>query len=541
MIWIKRSLFAKLLVGMLITAIIPFSLSTFLSYRSTSESVKRQVIELNQNSMLVGMENVKRYLNELTLAAYSYYRDETLMRYLRAGRTTPNQSLLISGQVADVYNQRPEFRAVRYVNAFTGQAFMKFDSNRIGKPVRFPDVSIPKREGENWDTAKEYAIFSFRDEPVLVMNKPLIDYPGSTVLGVTSLYIGMDELKNLIRTLYEPETEGEVFLFMKEDPELIYRSGGQAASGLPVDLTNSDEWAGTEGSVLGKLDGASGYFIYLKDDYKGLPLTLVKFVPLSEVNESADRTLNRSLSIQLVSVVLIVLLALLLSYYIITPIRRLLKMISRAESGNFEVAERTAGSNDELGVLEQRFQSMLINIDDLLNREYRHRLDLSAARLKMLQAQINPHFLYNILQSIATMALRHGAEEINDKIAQLGAILRYSMDLQTEVVQLQTEIDHIEHYLSLQIGRFGNKLAYTLSCPPECLRLCVPKMVLQPLVENSIVHGFEKGKGSGALHIGIEMQEEFFFIRVLDNGKGMPQDKIEQIKKDFAKRQLNTG
>src|SRR5690606_37301992 len=116
------------------------------------------------------------------------------------------------------------------------------------------------------------------------------------------------------------------------------------------------------------------------------------------------------------------------------------------------------------------------------------------------QAQINPHFLYNTLQSIGTMALRHGVPEVRDKLAELGAIMRYSMDIKSETVQLKKEIEHIEQYLSLQIGRFKNKLSYTLTCPPEAMCIEVPKMILQPLVENSIVQGLERGTGTGTLH-----------------------------------------
>lgn len=297
---------------------------------------------------------------------------------------------------------------------------------------------------------------------------------------------------------------------------------------------------GNRGSMNGKWNGRNGVFIYVRDQYNDLPLTMVKFIPAAAVNESANRTLNRSLIIQFIAVAFVLVLASILSYVTISPVKRLLRSIARVETGNFEV-EPVKGRKDELGVLEHRFHAMIGNLDDLMNREYRYRLELSTARLKMLQAQINPHFLYNTLQSIGTLALRHGSEEISDKVAELGAILRYSMDFETETVPLQKEIQHIEHYLSLQTGRFKNKLSYTLTCPPEALQVQVPKMMLQPLVENSIVHGMEKGRGSGTLHIAIEMLPEQLCLRVMDNGKGMDVEVIQRIRREYAARLLHTG
>src|SRR5690606_7900640 len=153
-----------------------------------------------------------------------------------------------------------------------------------------------------------------------------------------------------------------------------------------------------------------------------------------------------SLAIPFLTTGIVLICALLLSYVLIAPVKRLVRNIAKVQAGDFDMPLPAPARRDELGVLEHRFHAMVRGLDDLMNREYRSRLELTTARLKMLQAQINPHFLYNSLQSIGTLALRQGAHDVNDKIAELGAIMRYSMDLQTESVPLQREIEHIEHY-----------------------------------------------------------------------------------------------
>ncbi|WP_240414527.1 histidine kinase [Paenibacillus periandrae] len=535
MIWLKRSLFAKLLVGMLVSAIIPYSLSNIISYNTTSNSMADQVIELNQNLMNINMENVKRYFHDLNRVSVSFYQDQTLMHYLRSTRVLPIEILYINNQVDNLYRNRPEFRAVRYISSLNEQ---KYTSTNVGLTVQTSNILIPKSEEENWDEYGKYEVEILGKEKVLVLNKLLVDYPGPKVLGLLSIHVGLDEIGILIRSHSKPSTGDRVFLYIHKELKLLYTSG-EGEELRKGEGTSESNLLGNQGSYKGKLDGREGVFIYVRDQYMDLSLTMVKFVPTAAINESADRTLNQSLFIQFIAIAFVIILASVLSYLTISPVKRLLRSIARVETGNFHV-NLTTGRNDELGVLEVRFQTMIQNLDDLMNREYRNRIELTTAQLKMLQAQINPHFLYNSLQSIGTLALRHGSQEINDKIAELGAILRYTMDLKTETVTLQMEIKHIEHYMSLQTGRFKNRLSYTLSCPNEAFQVLVPKMILQPLIENSIVHGFEKGRGSGTLHISMEL-DQVLCIRIIDNGKGMDPETIERIYREYSDFQLQSG
>lgn len=532
--WLKRSLFAKLLIGMLISAVLPFTLSNIISYITTSSSVENQVIELNQNSMDSSMENMKRYLDELNRISISFYQNETLMGLLRKQELNPYEALLISKQVDNIYNLRLEFRGVSFISLQNDRSFYKLDNSRIGVPYDAALIT-PLRSHSNTKKT-DYQVTSLANERVLAITKQLVDYPSSRVLGFLTLYVGLEEIRNLIQPQAIP-SDDQVFVYINNQ-QLLYASQGEAPSFLS-DTIKTQAGSRNNGFFQGELKGEQGIYIYVNKSYLDLPLTLVKFVPTSTINKSADQTLNRSLFIQVVAIIFVIILAFILSYRTIAPVRRLLRNIAQVETGRFDL-HVTENRTDELGVLENRFQTMVRNLDDLMNREYRYRLELSTAQLKMLQAQINPHFLYNALQTIGTLALRHGSDEISDKLADLGAILRYSMDFKQETVTLQREIQHIEHYLSLQMSRFKNRLSYTLDCSKEALRMSVPKMILQPLVENSIIHGIEKGRGSGILHISIEHEEDLC-IRVMDNGKGIPPELIERIHNEYSGFQIHSG
>ncbi|KIL42482.1 hypothetical protein SD70_00875 [Gordoniibacillus kamchatkensis] len=534
--WIKKSLLAKLMVGMLIAAVIPFFVSNMIAYQSNSNSVKRQIIELNEHSMKIGMNEIKRYFNELSTLAVSLYNDEDLMKYLQSPERKPYESLYISEQMNKIYASHLELKAVNYQSALSGQ---NYTVNGNGINLESPGISIPKTQNGDWDIDKEFQVSQIGNDNVLLVNKLLIDYPGSKVLGMTSLYVGQSEIAAIVGGISDPSEGSSEFFLIQQKPQLLFssvphRKHESDAQIIGIAATLQDR----EGFISGQWNGVKGVFIYTTDQFKKLPLTMVRFVPESTINKAANQTLSRSLIVQFIAIAFVVALATLLSYYIILRIKRIVRSIAKVETGNFKL-EANTGIADELGILEQRFRDMVEQLDMMINQEYRNRLELSTARLKMLQSQINPHFLYNTLQSIGTLALSHGVREIKDKISELGDIFRYSMNHNTEVVGLRMELRHIENYLSLQGGRFANKLSYTISCPEELLDFPVPKMMLQPIVENSIIHGIEKGHGSGTVHIRIE-KDENLHIRIMDNGKGMGGEAIKRLKQGYADYRLKS-
>ncbi|MCR8632284.1 sensor histidine kinase [Paenibacillus radicis (ex Xue et al. 2023)] len=529
----KRSLFVKLLVWTLLATAIPFICSNLISYRSTSASLQENMIELNQKTMNIGMENMKKYLQELNQLSVSWYYDPNMLSYLWLEKPSFDQDTYIDRQLSYLFSSRSEIKLVNFYSGMSGQKYTKFNYSVFSA---VPRQVLPTERKEDWTSVPEYEMKQVNGERFLTINKKMIDYPKPNVLGLLSIYFSLDEIERLGRQLLDPSHE-TVFLFMNNNKELLYTS-----SGLP-DIRNmlEDEkpdlrmTGERQGYWYGQLDGKKGVFITVADQYLNVPLTMIKFIPSDFINQAARRTLDQSMAIQIIAFAVIILFTFILSYSTIAPIKRLIRNMTRVEIGQFDV-EQFKTREDEIGILELRFQTMVRNLKDMIFREYQQRIEISTAQLKMLQAQINPHFLYNTLQSIGTIALRHRVDEISDKISQLGAILRYSMDFHTETVYLQKEIEHIEHYLSLQESRFKSKLFYSIECEPAALKVMVPKMILQPLVENSIIHGIENGLGAGTVHLDIHL-DRTLTIRIIDNGKGMDYNEIEQVKLRFAEPQ----
>jgi two-component system sensor histidine kinase YesM len=198
-------------------------------------------------------------------------------------------------------------------------------------------------------------------------------------------------------------------------------------------------------------------------------------------------------------------------------------------NGNFELQipnKRT----DEIGELNNSFNFMINKINTLIKEVYQERIAQRNAELEALQMQINPHFLYNTLDSINWMLINKGEHEISEIIISLGNLMRYSISKKNSFVPLEQEFKYILSYLRIQKNRLEERLKYEIDMQDSIKSFHVPKLILQPLVENAISHGIEPSNKGGTVRIKACETEEFISIMVEDDGAGMDEDKLNQLR-----------
>ncbi|WML26445.1 sensor histidine kinase [Neobacillus sp. OS1-33] len=223
---------------------------------------------------------------------------------------------------------------------------------------------------------------------------------------------------------------------------------------------------------------------------------------------------------------------------IIRPVRRLQHFMKEVEIGKLDGRVRV-DSNDEIGQLSAGFNNTVEKLSHLLEevyisklREAEMSLKQKEIELKMLQSQMNPHFLYNSLETIRGMALEQNQENIASMSYALGKLLRYNLNNHSSTVSFREEINFCEMYLQIQKFRFEDRFEYKFDIPQWVMALKVVKFSLQPLVENCFVHGY--GPDTRKLKIMISayrQSESSFVIRIFDSGKGIDDDILEEIKK----------
>lgn len=165
---------------------------------------------------------------------------------------------------------------------------------------------------------------------------------------------------------------------------------------------------------------------------------------------------------------------------------------------------------------------------------YQKKIEQKNAEIRALQAQINPHFLYNTLDSINWMLIERDEQDISDVVISLGEILRYAVGGQNHLVPLGSEARYIESYLFIQKNRLEDRLNYQWELAEDTLDVLVPRLIMQPIVENAVIHGIEPLKKGGVILMKAWIEKEMLLIRVTDNGRGMNQEELEALREKIS-------
>ena len=231
----------------------------------------------------------------------------------------------------------------------------------------------------------------------------------------------------------------------------------------------------------------------------------------------------------LLSIVLATVLSLRFSASFVGPISNLRRLMAEAENGNLDVSFDTRDYSGEIRQLGGSFNSMMDKIRELLGMVYKEQQDKREAEIRTLQAQINPHFLYNTLDTIHWMAEEHQALDIVKLVGALTRLFRVSLSRGREVISLAEEMEHVRSYLYIQKVRYESKLHYRIDVPESLLSLRVNKLILQPLVENAIYHGIKQKRGEGHILLTGARRGDTLVLRVEDDGAGMSPEKCAQL------------
>lgn len=233
-----------------------------------------------------------------------------------------------------------------------------------------------------------------------------------------------------------------------------------------------------------------------------------------------------------VGVLFIILSVILLAFFIrivMRPLSILAGQLRSAGQGNFKSRISISGCS-EIVLLSDEYNTMICRIDELIEKNYVAELNWKSAQLAALESQINPHFLYNTLQTLSAEAIENDQMKINDMVMALSSMLKYTIR-GPETVTLRTELDHVRDYLFLQKARFEERLTYEIVAAGGIGELPVPKISVTTLVENSIIHGMSKTADSVRIEITAEHADGKLVITVTDDGNGIPAERLAKIQK----------
>ena len=547
-----------MIIFLLAATLIPILASIIITYGLTTSKVTKETLKSNADLLFQGKTNLLNYMNAVHQSTFIFYNDNKLFTILQNGiKDYKDDQEIYRGlqllsysakdfEQAHLYLRNSEFHYL-IVNNRSKRSFHA-DGNKFVPPGLAQGNSYvqPPHAPGNFGIGSVPATTA---KEVLTLHSSLYNLPGKEELGTLSIDIRLDGIRAIGEQLYS-RTKEELYI-LDDNRRVIYSSLG---SGGEEPLR--EEWAARvtgadepNGHFSLNQEGFAGEIIYDQMNTRFLNWTLVKRIPNETLNQTAREVALINSAVVVLFLIVAILMTVAIAFRLTAPIKQLIRYMNRIQSGNLQVSV-DVNRKDEFGILARRFQLAMDTINQMIIREYELELARKTNELNVLQVQTNPHFINNALQSIGTLALQKQQPEIYRLIFSLGKMMRYSMNTGDPIVTLEKELDYVKAYVSLQRQRFGEQLEYTVEVDETLLNLPIPKMILQPLVENYFKHGFgASAEGAEIAIFGSTLPDRRRLrLEVADNGKGMDaaemralQEKLAQSKGAWATGESGIG
>lgn len=362
------------------------------------------------------------------------------------------------------------------------------------------------------------------------ITKPIKGKDPMYTLGYIDIYFDLSELKYLLKN---SNVRGTLAL-LDENNNILYSSNYEKVSSYIKENEN----------LLNKSN------IYKNNIYKNENLVSVrvdaqtKFKYISIIQPQDLNIFDVKFKICLLSIFCIIII-LLITYIIISnysfKLKRLVSCIKKIENGDLYTRFNIKNEDDELDMIAMRIDNMSESLKYNINKNYISQVKQKQAELSALQAQIKPHFLYNMLEVIRMCSLSNGNKDVADMIYSLAGMFRYSTYNNGSMVSINQEIKYCKMYLDLCCTRYRGTLDYKINISDDIKEYIVPKFIIQPVVENSINHGIIKDSDNNLIEINIQKENQYIEISISDNGLGMSDENLEKIKQNLKKDLQKTG
>lgn len=443
----------------------------------------------------IQMKNVDRYFTDLSLLQVPFAQTELMEKSI--------DSILISTPMGDFY-----------------------PTTKIRMPnVPFQQTSlfhyVKENEQVRWMGGHRDELFAGGNQVISLLLKPLSEY------YVPDVFLTVNVKEDLIRDILKKDMSYDSMSFI-----LLTQSGASV-----LQSSEYPEWL-SDPRLLQKIsNGKSGHFEF--DSGNGPMLVnyaqsdfaedwiLVGFQSKQDLLQPMRSIQWLILAIMAGCILLALFLARFLSNLLLRPLYTLQRVMKRVEQNDLS-ARFHSPFQDEISEAGHQFNRMLGTIDQLIAEVRETEKEKRKAEVKALQAQIDPHFLYNTLNTVFWKCEMEEYEDVKEMVVSLSMLFRLGLNNGHEMTTLGKELEHVRQYLYIQQKCYEDLFEYSIEADPELFEVPMLKILLQPLVENSILHGMKKMKEKGIIRIIVQRDHPYIVIRVIDNGMGMNVDRVNQ-------------
>ncbi len=516
--------------------IVILSYSNFSFYEKDKESTALDTIRLTN---LQAIDKIDNYIKDMSTTTkfplLSEYNETKFMRLLNNFNDTNNSSLTFQKSADQIFNTIINFKSqidsififnMKGNNEYrmktsalfkpynpTGEKWFRDTVEAFGRPVivstfKMPDIS---------DTDDEHAL-------TFSVARGILDVETSKVIGVIMVNCKIGSLSDIC----------EKMIIAQDQRIIIADSKGNTV----FDTVSSNITKKLDDSLLNllskntnlnekvRLSNTDVFINYTASDYTGWKI--INIIPVNKLNLNIHRMKTATTIITFTIIILAFILLLSISRQIAKPLKKLVLLLKLFENGNFDVQIKPEG-RDEIGSLAIAFNKMAVKLKRLIKEVYFDKLRQKELELQMLQNQINPHFLYNSLDSIHMMAEINEDFETSKMAIALAKIFRYGISQSNVKVTIKEETENLKDYIMIQQVRFDEIFSISTDIDESLSGFMIIKLILQPLVENAIYHGINSRGEKGRINIHGYKDEDTIIFEVTDNGDGIAPEQLELL------------
>ncbi|URZ07410.1 sensor histidine kinase [Clostridium felsineum] len=540
--FIKKNLMKKLIITYILVIAVPIMFFSVYTFKSLEVNAKKDAINKHSYELNVEYSDIEKNIYIMRNVLSAVKNNEDVMNYIDPHKSTDLKELIKFNDVTykEITNLQNNSPNIRQINIFTNNS----EVNEI-----WPLIYSEKRiMGDNWykntldkdgaaywninqcdnDIKKDSLEDQDNGELIVSLNKEIKSQSSKDkgIIRITMLS------KNFFPNMFNNDklNNSQIFIFNTRTLDLITNENNIILKRLHFDRKLFKKF------IMGKLKDSKGDISYSQGNEKYIllymesPLAsdyLICVIPLNNITKSVAYSRKALLSESLLLLLLLSIIIYFVTKIILKRLYLILNSIKQIRTGNLEVDIPVYGS-DEIGVLAHNFREMMKKIDELIKENIKKEVIGKETELRALKSQINAHFLFNTLENIRVMSLVEGNYVVADSLVSLADMMRYNIKWDNDFVSLNEELNHIKKYISLMTLRYEYCINLHVDINGNFCQLKIPKLIIQPLVENAVNHGLREKlrKKDGNIYISVREDGDYLNLNVMDDGKGMNKDEI---------------
>jgi two-component system sensor histidine kinase YesM len=530
----------KLIITYIVFIVFPISVLGFGAYHLYSQAMEKKVSDFAEQVTVSTASNVEMYIKELERFTLQPYYNREIQDMLSIDQNLDSLSLLEKKVIIEknfsVWQSQRESVERIYFFGYPGT-----DHNQIYNqgylPPNFTVEMMPWYE--QFSKSNENITFLSLHKPLTNFSNELIEnqnvfslvrkiYKSTTLLeyaGYFEVDFKLDEVKKIM-DLVNLGKNGTIFI-MDSNRQIVYTNDAidtQLLTNLPAISTDK------QGQQILKIGKQKNIVVYSKVGHYGW--TVVGVVPVVQIVSGIDSVRNSMIVLGVVCILIAILISTGISYQITKPIYRLIDLIKRVETEDFHIEYKNPPRN-EIGHLIMSIIRMSRKLDETIRNLYQAEIFRKESELQALKSQINPHFLFNTLEMIKMKAEMDEADSTVEMITALGKLVKFSIFRGNDFITFREEMDYLKNYFHIQESRYATRFEIVVDIEDVILDWYLPKIMIQPLIENAFYHGLEMKQGKGKLSVIIRRQQDNVAVQVIDDGLGISKGQLEELKLQF--------